>query len=263
MLMEGKKKDMMKVVRVKDIIIGEGMPKIAVPIVGRNITEIIEEVKELKKIDFDIAEWRADFFENATDISKVIEVLEKIREIIPKRVVLFTFRSFDEGGAREIDEELYFELNKRVSETKLVDIIDLELFKDHNKIRELIDSVHKNKLLVIISNHDFEKTPEKDEIVKRLCKAVELGADIPKIAVMPNSSGDVISLLDATRIAKEKYIEGPIITMSMTGKGLISRLSGELFGSAITFGSAKKASAPGQISVKELRKVLNILHTNM
>lgn len=263
MLMEGKKKDMKKVVKVKDLVIGEGIPKIVVPIVGKSISEIIEEAKELEYIDFDIVEWRADFFKNVTNINKVIEALEKIREIIPDKAILFTFRSFNEGGEREIDEDFYFELNKKVSKTKLIDIIDIELSKDNNKIIELIDLAHNNDLLVIISNHDFEKTPAKDEIIKRLCKAVELGADIPKIAVMPNSAEDVITLLDATRIAKEKYIKCPIITMSMAGKGIISRLSGELFGSAITFGSAKKASAPGQISVKELRKVLNILHTNM
>ena len=51
--------------------------------------------------------------------------------------------------------------------------------------------------------------------------------------------------------------------MSMAGKGLISRLSGELFGSAVTFGAAKKISAPGQISAVELRNILNILHNNL
>ncbi len=58
----------------------------------------------------------------------------------------------------------------------------------------------------------------------------------------------------------EQYADRPIITMSMAGKGVISRLAGELFGSALTFGSAKRASAPGQVPVTELRKVLSLLH---
>ena len=51
--------------------------------------------------------------------------------------------------------------------------------------------------------------------------------------------------------------------MSMAGTGLISRISGEAFGSALTFGTAGKASAPGQMDAKELRQVLTLLHENM
>ena len=51
--------------------------------------------------------------------------------------------------------------------------------------------------------------------------------------------------------------------MSMAGTGVISRLCGEVFGSALTFGAAKKASAPGQIGVNDLNTVLNVLHSAM
>lgn len=107
------------------------------------------------------------------------------------------------------------------------------------------------------------KTPAKEEIIERLRKAEELGGDIPKIAVMPTCTEDVITLFDATRIVKEQYIEGPIITMSMAGKGVISRVAGELFGSALTFGAVKKVSAPGQISVVDLRNIIEVLHNNL
>mgnify|MGYP000529625487 CR=1 FL=1 len=82
----------------------------------------------------------------------------------------------------------------------------------------------------------------------------ELGADIPKIAVMPTCKQDVITLLSATLEMSEKYADRPIITMSMAGTGVISRLTGETFGSALTFGAASKASAPGQIGVNELSR---------
>lgn len=113
---------------------------------------------------------------------------------------------------------------------------------------------------MIASNHDFNGTPEKDVIVGRLRRMQELGADIPKIAVMPGNKKDVLTLLSATREMAEEYADRPIITMSMSGNGVISRLSGEIFGSAMTFGAAKKASAPGQMGVEDLRQVLQILH---
>lgn len=89
----------------------------------------------------------------------------------------------------------------------------------------------------------------------------EAGADIAKIAVMPESTEDVLTLLSATCKAK-KELTCPVITMSMAGTGLISRLSGEVFGSCLTFGSAGNISAPGQIDALKLRSVLHILHEN-
>ena len=61
----------------------------------------------------------------------------------------------------------------------------------------------------------------------------------------------------------EDVYKRQIITMSMAGTGAISRLSGEVFGSALTFGSVGKVSAPGQINVEDLKTVLNIVHASL
>ena len=86
----------------------------------------------------------------------------------------------------------------------------------------------------------------------------DFDADLPKIAVMPTCHQDVLTLLSATLEMAETYADRPIITMSMSGTGVISRLTGEFFGSA--FGAAAKASAPGQIPVSELETVLSVIH---
>ena len=112
---------------------------------------------------------------------------------------------------------------------------------------------------VVTVNKDFQ-TPEAEEIIARLRKMQSFDADIPKIALMPQSTSDVLTLLAATLEMQEQYADRPIITMSMAKTGVISRLAGEVFGSAATFGAVKKASAPGQISVNDLRTVLTILH---
>ena len=252
-----------KTITVKNIIIGEGTPKICVPLVGASFAQLIEEANYLKTLDLDLVEWRVDFFEHVEKIEKVKEVLREIRAILPQTPLVFTFRSAKEGGEKEVSTSFYFELNKAIAETGLVDIVDVELFNDENDVKALIEAVHSQNVYVIISNHDFHATPVKEEIISRLRKAQELGGDLPKIAVMPASTADVLTLLDATTTMNEQYTDRPIITMSMAGKGVISRLAGELFGSAITFGAAKKASAPGQVSVKELRSVLNLLHTSL
>ncbi|WP_121609490.1 type I 3-dehydroquinate dehydratase [Mesobacillus foraminis] len=251
---------MKQTITIKGVNIGEGAPKICVPLVGRTLMEIVAEAGALRNIDGDIVEWRADFFDQVEDTEKVEEALTKIRALLPETPLIFTFRSAKEGGEKELGQEGYVKLNKKVAESGLVDIIDVELFNREEDVKGLVDAAHSNKVYVIISNHDFEKTPPKEEIIARLCRAQELGADFPKIAVMPNSANDVLTLLEATLSMNDQYSDRPIITMSMAGKGLISRLAGELFGSAVTFGAAKKASAPGQVAVDELRNVLSLLH---
>ena len=139
----------------------------------------------------------------------------------------------------------------------------LILFTDDDVVKTIINAAHEAGVKVIASNHDFFKTPEKEEIIRRLCMMQELGADIPKIAVMPQNKRDVLTLLSATEEMVTDYADRPIITMSMAGTGVISRLCGEVFGSSMTFGAAKKASAPGQMGVEDLSTVLGLLHKSM
>jgi 3-dehydroquinate dehydratase I len=254
---------MKKTVTVRGITIGEGSPKICVPLVGETRAQLTEEAAFLKTLDLDLVEWRVDFFEHVEDLKEVKTTLNEIRTILAEIPLIFTFRSLKEGGDKEISTSYYIELNNAMIETGLVDIIDVELFNEEKVVKTLVEAAHSNNVFVIISNHDFVKTPAKEEIILRLLKAQALGADLPKIAVMPTSTTDVLTLLDATNMMNEQLANRPIITMSMAGRGIISRLAGELFGSAITFGAAKKASAPGQIAVTELRNVLNLLHSNL
>jgi 3-dehydroquinate dehydratase-1 len=254
---------MEKIVTVRNIKIGEGIPKICVPIVGKTREELIEEITALKDISLDIVEWRVDFYENVEEIEKVKEVLVDLRKLLSNTPILFTFRSLKEGGEKEVSTSYYAELNKEIATTKLVDLVDVELFTGDEIVKDIVDCAHASDVKVVMSNHDFFKTPSQEEIVSRLRKMQELGADLPKIAVMPQNKKDVLVLLSATNEMVENYAERPIITMSMAGTGVISRLAGEVFGSTLTFGAAKKASAPGQIAVKDLRTVLDILHNSI
>lgn len=249
----------MKTVKVLDVVFNEGTPKICVPLVGKTESDIMDEIEFLSTIDFDLAEFRVDFYEFADDFEKVKALLNKMRKAY-KKPLLFTFRTKKEGGGFEMSEDKYFALNKIAIESDCIDLVDVELFSSSDKIKELIENAKENNVKVIMSNHDFFKTPAKEEIVSRLVKMQEYGADITKIAVMPQSEEDVLTLLSATLQMKKEKGDRPCITMSMGSKGIISRLTGELFGSCMTFAAAKKASAPGQVSVKDVKNILNIFH---
>lgn len=250
----------MKIYRVNDIIIGEGSPKTIVPIVGKTEEEIIEKASSFTKYKIDVVEWRADFYNEVGNTNKLLSTLEKLRETIPNIPLLFTFRTKKEGGEKEISTEEYTALNKAVAQSGHVDFVDVEIYLGDKVVEENIRNIHEAGVLVVGSNHDFFKTPDKDDIVSRLRKAQDMGADIPKIAVMPQSTEDVLTLLAATNEMNTKYADRPIITMSMGPLGVITRLSGEVFGSSMTFGAVGAVSAPGQIPVEELTTALEILH---
>lgn len=251
---------MQNIIEIRDIRLGEGIPKICVPLVAKTKDEFLNSAEALEKIKLDLVEVRIDHFEGVENIQEVKSLLKNLRNILKNIPILFTFRSLKEGGEKEVSVEYYKTLNIEIAKTGFVDLVDTELFTGDEVVKEIVDEVHKEGVKIVMSNHDFNKTPEREEIVRRLCRMQELNADLPKIAVMPKSAGDVLKLLCATNDMVTKYAETPIITMSMGGLGVISRIAGETFGSALTFGAAGKASAPGQVDVDSLVSVLDILH---
>ncbi|MBQ3370348.1 MAG: type I 3-dehydroquinate dehydratase [Mogibacterium sp.] len=250
----------MNTVKVRNTVIGEGMPKICVPIVGVTKEAILDEARAITKLPADVVEWRIDWFENVFDFAALEDVMKGLREVLGDMPILMTFRTSKEGGEKAIEDEVYADINIRAAQTGYVDMVDVEVFTGDEIVKRIIDGAHAAGVKVVASNHDFFKTPDKDDIVGRLRKMQDLGADIPKIAVMPQNKKDVLTLLAATEEMANEYADRPIITMSMAGTGVISRLAGEVFGSALTFGAAAKASAPGQMGVEDLKKVLTILH---
>lgn len=247
----------MKQVQVRNLLFNDGAPKICIPLTGKTSDAVLNEVKDLDGVDFDLIELRIDHFEDVEQFSRVKELLENIRKIYDKPL-LFTFRTKKEGGVKEMSEDKYFDLVGEIIKSGLIDLVDIELFSSQDKLKAAVELAAENQVKVVMSNHDFFNTPAKEELVRRLVMMNENGADIAKIAVMPNSEEDVLALLSATLEIKKSY-GFPCITMSMGKLGVVTRLSGELFGSCLTFAAVKNTSAPGQINAKSAREILNLL----
>lgn len=182
-----------------------------------------------------------------------------IREELGEIPVLFTIRTADEGGQAEISVDEYLQINQSVIESELADLVDVELSKGPEVMAQLCNSAHPFSVRIVGSKHDFAKTPPESEIVDELCRMQALGADIAKFAVMPTCERDVLTLLSATIIMKEQHPDTPVITMSMGQLGAVSRVCGSLSGSAVTFGTAGNASAPGQLPAELLKTILETL----
>ena len=249
----------MNTIKIKNVEIGKGIPKICIPLTGKNREEIIEEMACVKKSNPDLIEWRVDFFEESDNPERVCEMLGTINDSFKQIPVLFTFRTKEEGGEKSIMSEDYVKLLKEVSERRLVDIVDVQVFWYGEKSEDFIKELKETGAVVLASSHHFEGTPSVREMSDALYTMENRGADIVKLAVMPRSEKDVCALLEATMERKE-HSNKPMITMSMGQRGMLSRICGELTGSCVTFASGKQASAPGQIKADELKKILGDIH---
>ena len=118
----------MKTVKIKEIEIGKGMPKICIPITGNNREEILLDVDEILRQKPDLAEWRVDCYEEGEKEEKVLEMLETITDRLGQIPLLFTFRTAKEGGSREISFENYVKLLYRAADTGRIDLADVEIF---------------------------------------------------------------------------------------------------------------------------------------
>lgn len=251
----------LEIIKIKDLLIGEGRPKICVPLNGRTEEEIMKQLSFALQEPCDLLEWRADFYLTYQDTNLWQPMLSSIRSKT-KKPLIFTLRSESEGGQSTARRSDALALLRDVCEQGDVDFVDIELFEedgslDEAKMEFLVETAHINNKRVILSNHDFDKTPDLDAIIKRLQAMERLGADLPKVAYMPLSKDDVDTLLEAARLAAKDYIKRPFVAISMGEIGKQSRISGGAYGSAITFAAppsqdGQSVTAPGQLNAKEL-----------
>lgn len=234
-------------------------PYLCTPIVGTTSEELLDELEIVKEKGPDMIEWRVDYFQEIQDFERVAEVANAIKRVTPGTPLLFTIRSVAEGGnPTPLSPAEIVGLLSYICKHSCIDIIDYEIANPEE------DTLHLRKVSrecgksLILSYHDFTKTPSEDQLLQILKKAESLEADIAKIAVMPNSYSDVIRLLDITEQAN-RLIKIPVATMSMNGLGTVSRMIGWIFGSAIVFTVGAKSSAPGQVPIDKVREIIKTI----
>lgn len=245
-------------IEVKGKVFGGNKMLICLPLVSKNKESLIEQAKEICELNPDIIEWRVDFFDTVEEVDSVVDALKGLSEAMKEIPLIFTCRHSKEGGQKEMTQEKRVEIIEKSLKTGCIDIIDVEMFNDKEFLDKIKTLVKENDAKLILSHHNFTKTPDEDFIYNKIVEGEKLGADISKIAVMPQNYGDVLTLLNATYRARNT-VKVPIVTMSMGEMGGITRIAGGLFGSDMSFAVGKELSAPGQVPIKDLKAVLNIL----
>ena len=221
------------------------LPYIALPLSDEDFDEKLEKAFYR---DIDIIEFRVDLLKHL-DIEYIIRHLRKIKERGFKTIL--TVRAKWEGGGTEIKDTERLEIYQKCID--LVDYVDIEL-SSLDIINDVVNLAKNNNREVIISFHDFEKTPSEEAIQSFIDKSFQYGADISKISVKVNCEDDVGRILSISY--KNKLLGRKLIAIGMGELGRITRVAGYFFGSIITYTYIGKSVAPGQIEINKLLEEL-------
>lgn len=228
--------------------------KVCVPIMGKDKKTVIEQAEKVSVMAPDIIEFRADYLDENSRES-VTDILNDIKKVVGKAELIFTFRTKVEGGVSEISISDYE--NMCLTAALICNYVDVEVVGYPDVAKKIITDIQSAGAKVIGSNHHFQNTPEDREVIEVMKQMERAGADICKIAVMPKGKDDVERFMKVSE-ELQNIISVPIITMSMGELGAISRVCTKQTGSYITFAAGVHASAPGQINVPIVRKLIKV-----
>ena len=184
-------------------------------------------------------EFRIDALKNPN----IDEIKNTIKEINFPMIV--TNRISTEGGSFKGSEEERFDILYQCAD--LVEYVDIELQSND----EYIEKLQKSKAKTIVSYHDFEKTPDLNEIMYIVEKEHNLG-DIAKVAFMPKDLEDTLTILAVLSHCEDT------IAISMGDLGSYTRVMASKFNSPITFAAGTDVTAPGQIDIETMKALLNM-----
>lgn len=246
-------------VRVGGVTLGEGIPKVCVPVMGKTPLEIREAAARARAAGADLIELRIDSLSPMPSVAEAGAACGAARAGggLP---LLFTLRTSRDGGSGAAEAAPYEALLTGMARSGLCDAIDCELSVGEAAFSRIAQAAHAAGVPLVGSSHAFHVLKDLETPARWLARQAALGADVLKAAVM--TSGRVQALEAAWRMARAGEALGrPFIAITMGSEGAVSRVACEALGSCLTFGTAGEASAPGQIPAGALRTALEIVHT--
>jgi len=201
--------------------------------------------------DADAVEFRMDLADDP------IGALESYDGDLP---ILATNRAEWEGG--EASDRGRLDALGEAAELDAVEAIDLELDSIPTEQGQRVAARARDRdVSVVVSAHDFERTPSPADLRKSLEEATSFG-DVGKLAITAHSREDVLALLAATREFDAKGER--VATMAMGEAGRHSRAVAPLYGSRIGYAPVdpEDATAPGQYDLATLRELVEQLESH-
>lgn len=218
-------------------------PLIAVPVMGETVNDVLVMLEQANESQTDVIEWRVDYL---TDPGELQASQMQTIAFNADKPLIVTWRTTAEGGQEDFDSIAYHWVYQLAIASRVAAVdVEVSLLEE---VGDVVEDAQSQGVTVIGSRHYFDATPA--DLDAELQSMVATPVDVAKLAVMPNDSGDVQRLLDATKVANQAK---PLITMAMGELGQRSRFEGYQYGSQLTFASLGESSAPGQPSVTQLK----------
>ncbi len=237
---------------------GGAKPVFCIPLVARDLKQLVKQARVARRLEPDAVEWRADSYDESNGNS-LVEASRTLRSVLDREPVVFTLRISTEGGAKPIGQDVRTQCISAVLRSGLIDLVDVELSNGSRFLQPIIETAHEHGVRVILSFHDFETTPSNEVLLDAISAMIRDGADIAKIACMPRDPGDVLRLLQVTFAARQAFPSIPLCTMSMGSLGSWSRVAGFLCGNDMAFAVGQEISAPGQLPIADARAMTEAL----
>lgn len=218
----------------------------------------LENSKKAAEKGADILEIRLDLL-GIRNPERAAEVIREIKAETGLPIIV-TSRSGAEGGKWDGEEEDRTGLLINLLSLKDgPDAIDIELSAGMKERNRVIKAAKDRETAVIVSSHDFLKTPPLQNMRTIIEEMFLAGADIAKLAVMPLSVGDTLNLLRITLDFKDAGKS--VCTIAMGSQGKHTRVVAPFYGSVLTYASIESnaSAAPGQLPVDEVKKIMEML----
>ena len=222
--------------------------KLVVSVMPKSLEEA-QAIDANRYVDADIIEWRADFLPK----DEILQVAPAIFEKFAGRELLFTLRTRAEGGEIDLSAQEYVQVIKDVTQLYQPEYVDFEYFGNKDVFDQMLDFPN-----LVLSYHNFQETPEN--MMEILSEITSLNPKVVKVSVMAHTEQDVLDLMNFTRGFKTLNPEQEYVTISMGKVGKVSRITSDVTGSSWSFASLDVASAPGQISLSNMKKIREILN---
>jgi len=190
----------------------------------------------------DVVELRLDTFSP----SKIKSIVTEFVDIFPEIPTIATIRSQVEGGEWLGPDTARLALYEEL--LPLVSCIDVEWLSP-NAGRDGIDLAHRFGKEALVSYHQYDAPIEFDFLSHIIEDGFESGADLVKISCMVHSDADYYTL----EYLLHHFNYSPVSIIGMGPLGVESRKLFPAMGSRLAYASIGQPSAPGQLSVAEMR----------
>ncbi|MGO3497812.1 MAG: type I 3-dehydroquinate dehydratase [Staphylococcus equorum] len=232
---------------------------IAVTIAPKNelsqstIKDLIKFQDSIEIIELRIDQWVG------FDVKHVSKVVDNIYSLNLGKKILVTYRTSSQGGNGTLSQEAYLNALAEMINLAHIDLVDIEFEpgKSTQPLIDLIEQFKSKQIQVVLSYHDFKKTPALEALKHLYFKMHQLEPDYLKVAVMPHEKQDVLNLLIAMSETSDSVTQ-QVIGIAMSKLGVISRTAQGLFGGTVTYGCLDSPKAPGQIHVEALKQQLKL-----